>query len=205
MASTQGRALTPVYTYADTRSADDVAALGEQIDREAAHQRMGCILHTAYVPGRLRWLRRTEPALYDSVAQWTDVGTHLYRRWFGAAACSYSVASWSGTLDRATLDWDDEWLRLLDLPKTALPPLADFDQPCSRFCANLARAGRRCDAPFFLAVGDGAAANVGSGCVGGGQMALSLGTTAALRVVRAIRARLSRAACGATASAPGCT
>ncbi|MFN8451899.1 MAG: FGGY-family carbohydrate kinase [Anaerolineae bacterium] len=51
-------------------------------------------------------------------------------------------------------------------------------------CRNLLHAGRRCATlPFFLAVGDGAAANVGSGCVGGGQMALSLGTTAALRVV----------------------
>ncbi len=180
----QGRAITPVYTYADTRSADDVAALAEVVDREAAHQRTGCILHTAYVPGRLRWLRRTEPALYDSVAQWTDVGTYLYRRWFGAAACSYSVASWSGMLDRATLDWDDEWLRLLDLPKTALPPLTDFDQPCFGLLPEFAsRWSALRDAPFFLAVGDGAAANVGSGCVGGGQMALSLGTTAALRVV----------------------
>ena len=37
--------------------------------------------------------------------------------------------------------------------------------------------------PFYLAVGDGAAANVGSGCVEAGQVALSLGTTAALRTV----------------------
>ena len=57
----QGRAVTPIYTYADTRSAEDVAALAQQIDIEAAHQRTGCIHHTAYLPGRLHWLRRTEP------------------------------------------------------------------------------------------------------------------------------------------------
>jgi gluconokinase len=43
------------------------------------------------------------------------------------------------------------------------------------------------DVPFFLAVGDGVAANVGSGCVQKGQIALSLGTTAALRVCSADR------------------
>jgi len=37
--------------------------------------------------------------------------------------------------------------------------------------------------PFFLAVGDGAAANVGSGCTDSSKIALSLGTTAALRIV----------------------
>ena len=58
-----GKALTPIFTYADTRSADDVEALRQQIDVEAVHQRTGCIHHTAYHPGRLHWLRRTEPDL----------------------------------------------------------------------------------------------------------------------------------------------
>lgn len=179
-----GRVMTPVYTYADTRSVDDVAALAQRIDLEATHQRTGCINHTAYMPGRLHWLRRTEPELHQSVTQWLDVGTYLYRRWFGAAASSYSVASWSGVLNRETLDWDAEWLRVLELDKAVLPSLADYDRACSGLLPDYAgRWSALRDVPFYLAVGDGAAANVGSGCVGRGQMALSLGTTAALRVV----------------------
>lgn len=179
-----GRVMTPVFTYADTRSADDVEALAERIDREAAHQRTGCIHHTAYLPGRLHWLRRTEPELYETVPLWLDVGTYLYRRWFGDAPCSYSVASWSGLLNRGMLGWDETWLRVLELDKSALPPLADFDQPCTGLLPDYAeRWAALRDVPFYLAVGDGAAANVGSGCVGHGQLALSLGTTAALRVV----------------------
>ncbi len=181
---TRGRAVTPVYAYADTRSAEDVAALAQQIDLEAAHQRTGCIHHTAYQPGRLHWLRRTDPALFNSVAQWIDIGTYLYRQWFGEAACSYSVASWSGLLNRQTLDWDDAWLALLDLPKTVLPPLADYTAACKGLLPKYAaRWSALRELPFFLAVGDGAAANVGSGCVERGQIALSLGTTAALRTV----------------------
>jgi gluconokinase len=37
--------------------------------------------------------------------------------------------------------------------------------------------------PFFLAVGDGAAANVGSGCVDPRRVALTVGTTGAMRIV----------------------
>ena len=179
----QGRALTPVYTYADTRSADDVAELADKIDLEAAHQRTGCLHHTAYHPGRLHWLRRTEPDLFASVSEWTDVGTVLYRHWFGDANCSYSAASWSGLLNRETLDWDDEWLDVLNVPKTLFPPLADYDQPCSGLLPAYAeRWSALRGVPFYLTVGDGAAANIGSGCVGSGHIALSLGTTAALRV-----------------------
>ena len=176
--------LTPIYTYADMRSVNDVAVLARQIDLETTHQRTGCLLHTAYQPSRFHWLRRTEPELFASVKQWIDVGTYLYRQWFGTSPCSYSVASWSGMLNRATLNWDDQWLELLKLPKSALPPLADYDQPCSGLLPLYTAHWQPLrDIPFFLAVGDGAAANVGSGCVGQGQIALSLGTTAALRVV----------------------
>lgn len=183
----QGGAVTPVYTYADARSAADVAALARQIDLEAAHQRTGTIHHTAYQPGRLAWLHRTEPARFAAAAQWIDVGTYLYRQWFGGdvPAC-YSAASWSGMLNRAALDWDDEWLRVLNLPRAAFPALADTSTTCSGLLlAYAARWPALRNVPFFLTVGDGAAANVGSGCVAPGQIALSLGTTAALRVVSA--------------------
>lgn len=179
-----GRTLTPVFTYADTRSADDVEHLRSQVDVEAAHQRTGCIHHTAYQPGRLRWLKRTDPSLFDSVAQWIDVGTYLYTHWFGHAVCSYSVASWTGLLRRDTLDWDDDWLRVLAVDKARFPRLADYDQLQTGLLPEYAlRWPALRDVPFCLAVGDGAAANVGSGCVDESHIALTVGTTAAIRMV----------------------
>ncbi len=180
----QGKALTPIYSYADTRSADDVSELARQIDLEATHQRTGCVHHTAYNPGRLRWLKRTDPQLFGSVKQWTDLGTFLYQQWFGDAPCSYSVASWSGLLNRETLEWDEQWLKILDLPKESLPKLADYTESCSGLHDDYAKRWPALkDVPFFLAVGDGAAANVGSGCAEPGKYALGVGTSSAMRTV----------------------
>lgn len=39
---------------------------------------------------------------------------------------------------------------------------------------------------WFLAIGDGAAANVGSGCTNDRNIALTIGTTAAMRIVPSI-------------------
>jgi gluconokinase len=180
-----GQLLTPIYTYSDSRSAGDAALLATRVDGEAVHQRTGCRIHSAYHPAKLAWLRRTQPDLVAQVAQWTDIGTYLYRRWFGrAAACSHSVASWSGLLDRARATWDDQWLTLLGLDETQLPRTADAHIPMNGLAAAYARRWPAlADVPWFLPVGDGAAANVGSGAGARGPLALTLGTTAALRTV----------------------
>jgi gluconokinase len=178
----EGQPITPVYTYADTRSAPQVEAMRAQMDVEATHQRTGCLPHTTYLPARLLWLRQQG---YKSGVRWLDFGNYLYETWFGRRVpCSYSVASWSGLLNRERLDWDEEWLRLLDLPREALPDLADYDALQTGLAAPYAeRWPVLHDVPFCLAVGDGAGANVGSGAVDTSRIALTVGTTAAMRKV----------------------
>jgi gluconokinase len=120
------------------------------------------------------------------VRRWLPVGSLLYGRWFGreAVPVSYSVAAWSGLLDRRTLQWDEELRRHLRLDAGALPPLADYDHSLRGLAPKYARRWPALrDVPFFLAVGDGAAANVGSGCVSPDRIALTVGTTGAMRVV----------------------
>lgn len=181
-----GSALTPVYLYADTRCADDVAALRDRLPLPAheMHQRTGTLLHTAYLPGRLAWLRRTQPELFVRVYQWVDFGAYLYGAWLGERACSYSVASWTGMLNRASLTWDKVWLKTLELPASALPPLLDYSDTQTALRSEYAQRWPKLrGVPFYLPLGDGASANVGSGCVDRLAVALTVGTTAALRVI----------------------
>ncbi len=191
----RGRPLTPLYTYADDRSRDDVRALSSKVDVRATHQRTGCPLHSAYLPARLRWLRRTRPELEGRVERWLDIATLLYSRWFRREASppsvpvSYSIASWSGLLDRRRLRWDAQLLRLLRIDEGALPPLAEYRDAQRGLSSRYAKRWPALrDVPFFLGVGDGAAANVGSGCVSPRRMALTVGTTGALRVLLPKRA-----------------
>lgn len=177
-----GAPLTEVYTYADTQSASDLGQLADHVDLKAAYQRTGCPPHTSYHPARLRWLQRIDAARFKAVDQWIDIGTYLLRQWFGIAPCSYSIASWSGLLDRAQLRWDEVWLDQLGLTPRHFPALADYNAYLSGLRPEYAeRWPSLRTVPFFLPVGDGAAANVGAGAVEHGQVALTLGTTAAVR------------------------
>ncbi len=181
-----GRNLTPLITYADTRPAEQVKGLRRELDEEACHQRTGTPFHSAYLPARLLWAREEHPELWRAAQHWRDIGSHLYSRWFHAedVPVSYSVASWSGLLDRRRLVWDAELLDHVGMSTGRLPALADFDRPCQGLAPEFARRWAALkDVPFFLAVGDGAAANVGSGCAAPDRVALTIGTSAAVRVI----------------------
>jgi len=188
----RGDACTPLFTYADTRSRSQIPALLETLsgDAEAYHQATGCLLHPAYLPAQYAYFSEAEPAAEKRVRRITDIGGYLYRCWFGRdMPTSLSVASWSGLLDSARRDWHWDYARLLVGEELAskLPSLADFDAAQVGLAGDYATrwAGLR-GCPFFLALGDGAAANVGSGAVDADRIALTIGTTSALRVVKDI-------------------
>ena len=180
-----GQAVTPLITYADTRNAPDAAALRATLDEEAVHERTGCLLRTSYWPARLAWFRRTQPELWQRAARWLTLGEYLELRLFGRCRVSFSAASWSGLLDRRQLAWDAPLLATLELTPAHLSPLVDVDAQLAGLIQPYAgRWPQLHNVPWFPAIGDGAAANVGSGCIDHRRMALTIGTTGALRVIQ---------------------
>jgi gluconokinase len=178
------RPVTPVYTWADSRSARDAALLRSALDADALHARTGCHLHASYWPAKLRWLARERPAEMRRVARWGSFGEYLELSLFGAAATSLSMASGTGLFDQTALGWDAEAVAAAGIEQTQLFALSDrahgrrgLRPPWAGRWPALRRVA------WFPAVGDGAASNVGSGCVDATRIALNLGTSAALRVV----------------------
>jgi gluconokinase len=68
-----GRPLTPVYTYADTRSSADAAVMRSQFDEQEIHERTGTFLRSSYWPARFAWFRRVQPRLCEQVNRWISI------------------------------------------------------------------------------------------------------------------------------------
>jgi gluconokinase len=181
-----GQPLTPLYMWADTRSAGDATLLREALDEAALHARTGCHLHASYWPAKLRWLARERPDEVARVARWGSFGEYLELSLFGEAATSICMASATGLFDQERLGWDVEALAAAELDDSRLFPLCERRDGRRGFRPAW---GTRWPAlrgrPWFPAIGDGAAGNVGSDCVDTTRVALNLGTSAALRVATA--------------------
>jgi gluconokinase len=180
----RGRAVTPLVLYADTRAAPQAARLREMLDEERFHQRTGTRFHASYLPARLLWWQEEKPGEFARVRRWVTIGEYMLTELFGDGATSYSVASWSGLQDRVKLDWDEDLLRVLPVERGGLPRLVDADATWRELKSAYAQRWTALrGAAWFPAIGDGAAANLGSGCASPDRVAISMGTSSAVRTV----------------------
>jgi len=179
-----GRPLTPVITWEDTRAHDAVSQLRAQLDEQTVHSRTGVHFHASYWPAKLRWLSQSQPELLAQVAQWISFGEYLHRRFLGRSLCSLSMASGTGLLNISTLQWDTELVQALGIPPEQLPALNNEHESIRGLTREYAAAWPALrQVPWFPAIGDGAAACVGSGCIDATHWSLTMGTSSAMRVV----------------------
>ncbi|HEX8834824.1 MAG TPA: gluconokinase [Abditibacteriaceae bacterium] len=179
-----GRALSPVYSWADNRSSPWLAPLRSMLDEHETHARTGCVFHTSYWPAKLLWLSQTRPQLFGEDTHWISFGEYVALKIFGTTKVSYSMASGTGLFHQNNCDWDDETLRALPLRKSHLSELCDHNQNLGALSGEWAeRWPHLQSAKWFPAIGDGACSNIGSGGVDDSRIVLNVGTSAALRVV----------------------
>ena len=161
----RGEVVTPLFTWRDSRAEAEAQELARTLDAEAVHRRTGCPLHASFWPAKLLWLSRHDPWLARGARAVSVSDVAL-----GEPTTSVSMASATGMLNRETLAWDEELLAAVGVDAAQLPRVSDEPHE---------REGRT----WFPSIGDGAAANLGSGAVGDGVGGLTIGTSGALRVV----------------------
>lgn len=178
------RPLTPVITWEDTRASNAVYQLREQFDEQTIHSRTGVHFHASYWPAKLRWLSQSQPELMSQVAQWISFGEYLHRRFLGHSLCSLSMASGTGLLNISTLQWDAELVQALGIHPEQLPMLDNTYEDIQGLTQEYSAAWPALrHVPWFPAIGDGAAACIGSGCLDSTCWSLTMGTSSAMRVV----------------------
>jgi len=164
------RPLTPIFMWADSRSAPDAKRLREEFDERKIHGRTGCMLRASFWPAKLRWLRRTDRALFRKVQRWVSPADWIFAEIFGAAGTSNSMASATGLYDLQTKTWHRELCAACGVDPMQLDSIRESPK-----------------AELFNPIGDGAAGNLGSGADAGGRIAINIGTSAAVRMLDASR------------------
>ncbi|GAA2759286.1 FGGY family carbohydrate kinase [Actinopolymorpha rutila] len=179
-----GTPASAVLSWLDTRARPRPDRL--PADPEAFHARTGAWVHPLYWTTKVPWLRaqlRTQGGGSPEGRPLRFLGLPDYLRGvlLGTDATSVSMASGTGLLDVSSMTWDPEALALAEVTPAELPTVDDT--PARLTARWRDRWPALAEARWAPALGDGAASNLGSGCTDAGTVGVTVGTSAALRVV----------------------
>jgi gluconokinase len=179
-----GTPLTPSVTWADSRASAQAERLRAVPSGLALHRRTGTPVHPMAPLPKLVWYAEQEPQLHERVAHWVGIKDYVLLRLAGALVTDHSVASATGLMNIHRLAWDAEALRIAGITGERLPQLVPTTHVLTGLTAEAARAtGLPAGTPLVVGAGDGPLANLGLGAVHPGEVACSIGTSGAMRVM----------------------
>jgi gluconokinase len=177
------RPLTPLLTWADSRSAPQAAALRRQGVAQQLHRRSGTPVHPMSPLTKLMWFAEHEPELTSRVRAWVGLKDYVLHALTGTLVTELSSASGTGLLDLHRRTWDLEALELAGVTLEQMPPVLPTTALLGLAKSAASQVGLPRSTPVVVGAGDGPLGNVGTGALDPGVAGLSIGTSGAVRML----------------------
>ena len=180
----KGKALTHSITWADRRSAAWVDNIRQQCDGHALYVRTGTPIHSMSPLVKLMWLRNEHAALFKKAAKFISIKEFVLYRWFEQYVVDYSIANATGLFNMETLDWDREAIALVGITPQQLPEIVPTTHILSGMSQDVAnQMGLAHNLPVVVGASDGVLANLGVGAITPETIAITVGTSGAVRTM----------------------
>ncbi|MBE9012495.1 gluconokinase [Pseudanabaenaceae cyanobacterium LEGE 13415] len=176
--------LTQSITWADTRSVMQAEALKQSADGIAIYQNTGTPLHPMSPLTKLLWMRDCEPDLFRNAAKFISIKEYVLYQWFEQYVVDYSIASATGLFNIRTFAWDENALELAQIRADQLSEIVPSTHILKGMKAQYAeRMGLDPNVPVIIGASDGVLANIGVGAIASDQVAITIGTSSAVRKI----------------------
>ena len=185
VADEHGALLTNCIIWADNRA----AGIAEKLRHTAAGQQLyeatGVPIHAMSPFCKMLWLKEQEPEIFNAGNKFIGIKEYIFFKLFGTYIIDTALASATGLLNSCSLQWEAAALEMLDISVGQLSAIVPVEQvlyydekesgrPLLRYCNGI---------PFIIGSSDGALANLGTGSVANHSMSVTIGTSAALRML----------------------
>jgi len=179
----QGKAISPVMTWGDRRAESYVEQLKNKTGTELYH-RTGTPIHPMSPLVKFLWLQEEQPEIMEKAHRFLGIKSYILYQLFNEYYTDYSIASATGLFNMYTLDWDDEALTIAGVSSNQLPKLVPTTEFLTGINNNIAtNLGLPADVKIVIGASDGTLSNLGVGALEPDTMALSIGTSGAIRSV----------------------
>ncbi|PNZ66227.1 gluconokinase [Staphylococcus croceilyticus] len=176
--------LTESITWADNRASKYAERITQEHNGHDIYQRTGTPIHPMSPLSKIFWMKHEQPEIYNQTAMFADIKTYIFYQLFGQYVIDYSMASATGMFNLEKLDWDEEALKLLGISRDQLPKLVPTTHILTGMKKRYATLmGIDENTPIVVGASDGVLSNLGVNSFKKGEVAVTIGTSGAIRTV----------------------
>ncbi len=177
-----GEPLGPSTTWMDLRARDEANQLWETPAGKSVYERTGTPVHSMTPLLKLTWMRTHQPEIFQKAAKFVSQKEWIWYQWFGEWRVDASIASATGLYNIREGNWDAGALSIAGIAAEKLStivPTTYVKQGIRE--RQLLLAGILPQTVFNIGASDGVLANLGVGAIGSDVMAMTIGTSCAIR------------------------
>jgi gluconokinase len=179
-----GSALTNALTWADSRSKEYAAILKNTALGIKIYEHTGTPLHPMSPLFKLMWFRDKQPDIFTKAHKFISIKEYIWFAFFGKYQVDFGIASGTGLFDIYEMQWYPISLQQAGINADRL----SFPVPPTHIEKELVpsmreKMGLGNGIPFIIGGTDGCLANLGSSAINPGDLALTIGTSGAVRMV----------------------
>jgi len=179
-----GKPLMRCLTWADNRSVEWSKKLKNELGGHEIYLRTGTPIHPMSPLTKLLWLRHDRADIFEQTSKFISIKEYVFAKLFGEYVVDHSIASSTGLLNLERLDWDEEALRLAGITPEQLSTLVPTTHVMNRLSETYAeKMGLLPSTPFVIGASDGVLSNLGVNAIAPGVVAVTIGTSGAIRTV----------------------
>lgn len=181
--SADGQPLGNALTWLDGRAFKEANQIWQEENGRELYRKTGTPIHAMSPMVKLVWMQRNKPEIFHAASKFVSLKEWVWYQWFGVWEVDQSMASASGLLNIRSRQWDDDALSFLQIHLNKLSkvvPTSHVRQGCVD--TRLLTEGITSTTRFHIGASDGVLASLGVGAVENGVMALTMGTSIAIRI-----------------------
>ncbi|OAB41967.1 gluconokinase [Paenibacillus glacialis] len=176
--------LTPCITWADNRSEAWAHKIKDELNGHKVYKRTGTPIHPMSPLTKITWIVNDLPEIAVKVKKYIGIKEYIFKKFFNQYVVDHSLASAMGMMNLNTLDWDEEALQIAGITPAQLSELVPTTKIFNNCDSDLAKQmGIDPQTQFVIGASDGVLSNLGVNAIRKGEIAVTIGTSGAIRTI----------------------
>lgn len=175
--------LTQCITWADNRSAEWSKKIKDEFDGHSIYLKTGTPIHPMSPLTKILWLEQDKPEIASKTKKYIGIKEYIFFQLFDEYVIDHSIASATGMMNLNSIKWEKSALDILDITEEKLSRLVsttEIFKGCGNYSEEMMILN---DTPFVIGASDGVLSNIGVNAFKKGDVAVTIGTSGAIRTV----------------------